>query len=345
MKLNLKKSKLFKTIRKRFRRLAGNRILADNPELKHISVIFIAAIIVLPLIAWVAGFYNQEEPWWLGVLGEAHGMLFDILILGVLLTYMSTRAEERQKIERYNEEIEDFLGWDEKEATYRIVGNIKRINRLGKSPKNLQNAFLAKANLRQANLMGAELMGANLCKADLIEADLMGADLMGVNLCGTYIWGANLSGADLSKANLRKAELIEANLMGADFREANLMFADLEGADLGGANLEGANLEGANLEGANLSAANLRTASGGRFRRADLRRANLRRADLRRADLTGVDLGGANLEEADLRDANVKDAIFSSNGHGLTEYTKADLESRGAIFVDAPEGGPEVTSP
>ena len=62
------------------------------------------------------------------VLVEAHGMLFDILIIGTFIfalhELVEKRRERKSKIKRWQEEIDDYRGWDEKEATIKIVGNI-----------------------------------------------------------------------------------------------------------------------------------------------------------------------------------------------------------------------------
>lgn len=57
------------------------------------------------------------------VLVEAHGLLFDIFIFGILIVFFNRIGERRRNIARWQEEIDDFRGWDEKEATFRIVGN------------------------------------------------------------------------------------------------------------------------------------------------------------------------------------------------------------------------------
>jgi hypothetical protein len=171
-------------------------------------VFCIATIIVIILSL---PFY-LEDPWkfWGNVLIEIHGLLFELLIMGVFLLWLEGLGEKQLSITRYREEIEDYLGWDDDEATYRIVANIKRLNRYGISNINLTGAFLKIANLtgfnlRSANLLGADLRGANLDKADLSKA----------NLTGAHLEGADLRKADLRGTNFLRAELLGAHLEGA----------------------------------------------------------------------------------------------------------------------------------
>ncbi|MDJ0553857.1 MAG: pentapeptide repeat-containing protein [Microcoleaceae cyanobacterium MO_207.B10] len=158
---------------------------------------------------------------------------------------------------------------------------------------------------------GAKLLGVNLC----------GVDLSGANLRGAYLRGADLSDADLSEANLGQVNLGGADLSGALLSNADLTEADLHCVSLALANLSGANLSDANLSNANLSNANLSD--------ANLSDANLSNADLRQAGLALTNLKGANFLNTKVENARLwHDA-------GLSEETKEDLISRGAVFEDA----------
>ncbi|MBC7775555.1 MAG: pentapeptide repeat-containing protein [Phycisphaerae bacterium] len=213
---------------------------------------------------------------WHDLLVEANGMIFDLLVFGILLSIYEALRNKRDKIERLHEEIDDYRGWDEKEAMYRIVGAVKRLNKLGVTTDiNLGNCYLEGARFFGAKLKRSNLRYLNLEKADFGWAELQGANLHNANLSMANLWAANLQGANLEEARLVstklfKAELIEANLYlanlwEADFREANLMRANLRRArlersnffkaELIGANLQGANFEDSCLEGANFQGA------------------------------------------------------------------------------------------
>ena len=171
------------------------------------------------------------------ILIEAHGLLFDIFVFGVLLAYLNKFLEKKQRSERYKEEIDDFRGWEEKEAKYRIVGNIKRLNKLGFGRINLANCYLEGADLHSANLVksnlrNVDLSGANLVYADLSYADLSNANLSGANLTHALLRGANLTnakliGCQMDYTSLWRALLIEADISKASLKNTNLLEADL----------------------------------------------------------------------------------------------------------------------
>jgi hypothetical protein len=179
---------------------------------KPVRLVFYVFCIVTILVIILSLPFYLEDPWqfWGSVLIEIHGLLFELLIMGVFLLWLESLGEKQLTITRYREKIGDYLGWDDDEATYRIIANIKRLNRYGISNINLTGAFLKGANLtginlRSANLLGADLRGANLKKADLSKANLTGAHLKGTDLRKADIRGTNFLRAELSGANLEGA--------------------------------------------------------------------------------------------------------------------------------------------
>lgn len=231
--------------------------IGSKPILASLFIFVLASVIVISLTLIKYGY--KGDFLYKNILVEAHGMLFDILVIGIFIFALHKIGESRIKreldIKRWQEEIDDFRGWDEKEATFRIVGNIKRLNRNGITGISLYDCFLRKASLGRADLAKAELWdadleGAMLSKANLEEADLSRTNLGGANLAKANLGGANLEEANLAKANLKQANLAKANLEEADLEEASLMGAKLAGANLIGTKLAGVELWYADLMGA-----------------------------------------------------------------------------------------------
>ncbi|MBN1271214.1 MAG: pentapeptide repeat-containing protein [Candidatus Aminicenantes bacterium] len=253
-------------------------------EIKLGVVIFVFVCLVVFSSTFLMGrTYDRSHLY--NILVEAHGLVFDIFVFGIIVMIFNKFAERRRNILRWIEEIDDYKGWDEKEAMYRIVGNIKRLNREKVTRINLHDCFLEKANLSGLNLQkthfenahldfanlrfaslmkanlegahlkGAHLVGANLEKANLWEVDFMGAELFAANLVGAHLSGARLKGACLAVTNLAGTVFWRADLEGVDLGSAHLVGADLFEANLGRVNFDRANLDRVNLEGANLTGA------------------------------------------------------------------------------------------
>lgn len=227
--------------------------IIEKPLLTSAIVLGLLAILVLSLS--LKYYLREFDAFFPQVLAEAHGMLFDIAIIGMLIFWLQKRGEERQRIRTYKDEIDDFRLWESEEAAFRTVGNIKRLNRHSIHEINLVNCFLARTNLNYVNLSGSNLNSANMSHAFLIESNLENtrlnqtnfenSNLNQVNLKGAYASGANFKDAFLIKADMESAFLIKTSFRNAFLMEANLTNCYLTGADFENASLYKADLRGA----------------------------------------------------------------------------------------------------
>ena len=215
--------------------------ITTNPVRTSFWVLILSVFVVTGLTLYL----KLYEPAFLkNVLVEAHGMLFDILVIGLFVVWLNEKGKKQIEIQRYKDEIDDFRYWEAPEAAHRIRGNIVRLNKKGISKISLEMCYLKGANLEGANLWGANLREANLHGANLQGANLREANLREANLQGANLQGANLQGANLQEANLQEANLQGANLRGANLGEANLVHANLQLTNLRKADLREANLQG-----------------------------------------------------------------------------------------------------
>ncbi|MGD0059669.1 MAG: toll/interleukin-1 receptor domain-containing protein [Verrucomicrobiia bacterium] len=104
---------------------------------------------------------------------------------------------------------------------------------------------------------GVETWNTWRAEHHILAPDLINAELNDLYLADAQLTAANCLGANLRGATLVKADLHGACLVGAELSEANLIHAQLAGADLCCANLTGANLAHANLDRTVLAEAKL----------------------------------------------------------------------------------------
>ncbi len=250
------------------------KIILGNPVLIAITVFVLVTIIVIGI-----SFKYYDSGFGKEVLFEAHGMLFDILIIGILILYLNILREKRVINQRYIEEIDDFRGWVSQEAAHRIAGNIRRLRRNGfKGSIDLSRCYLQDMDLREVNLVGSYLQKAHFNKAILMNAnfqdalisdayfrgaELEGAIFRGVGYTNIKFEGAKLGGADLrgailngsyfQKADLKNAKLDGAKLKNTEFQESSLQDANFKDAILDAANFQNARLKGVNFQDAYLA--------------------------------------------------------------------------------------------
>ena len=225
----------------------------EKPLLTTSFVLLFVTVVVfaLSLKFWIHDFEN----FYLQILSEAYGMIFDIAVIGILLFWLNQNGDTRQRIRTYKDEIDDFRLWESEEAAFRTVGNIKRLNRHQIHEINLVNCYMARTNLNYVNLAASNMNSANFSNSSLIETNLENtrlnqtnfenSNLNQANLKNAYASGANFKDAFLIKAQFESAFLIKTSFKNAFLMEANLQLSYLMGADFENASLYKADLRGA----------------------------------------------------------------------------------------------------
>ncbi len=227
--------------------------VVEKPLLTSAIVLLCVTVVVIGLSL---SYYIEDFHGFVGqILAQAHGMIFDIAVIGILIFWLNQNGEMRQRIRTYKDEIDDFRLWESEEAAFRTVGNIKRLNRHKIYEINLVNCHLARTNLSHVNLKASNLNSTNLSNSSLIETNLENtrlnqtnfenSNLNQANLKGAYASGGNFKDAFLIKSNFENAFLIKTNFINAYLMEANLQNSYLMGADFENASLYKADLRGA----------------------------------------------------------------------------------------------------
>jgi len=253
-------------------------------------LLFLISLFIFILLKSI--FYEKAGGFFQGIIIEYVGMLFDIFVLGIIFSIFYKFTERKRDIKRYLEEIDDYRGWESDEAKFKIIGNIRRLNKLGFTRIDLSRCYLKKGNLSGLNLTGANLWETNFQDASLDETTMIGANIECTNFKG--------------------ASLFEANLQGA----IN-MYPWLEGDAMSfkGPNFEGANLEECNLKDAQLMRANFKNV---KLKNAELQNANLSESDFKDAKLYETHFEGAILKNAKLQNTTMdEDAITEMGIMGL----------------------------
>lgn len=227
--------------------------IVEKPLLTSTIVLIFVSFVVIGLS--LRYYIHDFDTFIPQILAEAHGMIFDIAVIGILIFWLNQNGQKRQRIRTYKDEIDDFRLWESEEAAFRTVGNIKRLNRHNICEINLVNCHLPRTNLNYVNLTGSNLNSANVSQSSLIEANLENARLNQTNfensnlnqadLKGAYASGAIFKDSFLIKAQFESAFLIKANFRNSFLMEANLKNAYVMGADFQNASLYKADLRGA----------------------------------------------------------------------------------------------------
>jgi len=185
----------------------------SNKISKSKTLLFTIIAISCFLIVSVFDFFDQSFSLH-DILVEFHGLVFDLVIFGILITTYETISSKKEKIERYNEELSDYKFWKSEESMYRTRGIIKRLVSLGEKKLDLSFCYLANDN-------------SLLRYTDMEEWNFTGATLTN---CG--FGASNMTNSNFSLAKLNRGTFTDVNLTNSNFRNTNLYQTKFENCNL-----------------------------------------------------------------------------------------------------------------
>ena len=265
----------------------------------------LALLIILPIVFYLSKSLYTETDTWKGILIEAHGMILDIIVIGILVSVISKKREKKLEIRRYIEEIDDYRGLKSQEARSRISGLIKRLtNKYSYTNINLENCALQKTNLEEVNLSGAFLVRTNLAGAFLESSSFKDANFLETKMNDTQMMYSSFEDSYLNEVN---------------FQNSNLVFANFKNALISGSNFKNADLKGANFEGVRTLFVN--------FSNSNLFGAKFENTLLLDVDLTNANLKDAKIELFQLQNAKKLDGLTMPDGSLYSDEWKEKIES------------------
>jgi hypothetical protein len=237
--IKLRISEFFQNSKELFKRLISKEFIPY-------ALLFIGALIIIIYTTHHFHLGNDHE-FHVNILVESFGFLMDVLFLGILITIINSKKEKKQKIERYNEEIDDYRSWNEPEATYRIIGLIKRLAKLNAT----------KIDLYFCNLSACVLENISIKNSDLSQAQFDdGAIINNTSIESCILWRTNFNTSELNHCSFESSELNrtffnDANLTWisfkntdtiteTEFKNTNLIHVSFENSFLDNVSFEGA---------------------------------------------------------------------------------------------------------
>ena len=179
---------------------------------------------------------------------EVFGMLLDIIFLGLFLTFLNNKNDKKEKIERYFEEIDDFREWESAEAKCRILGNAKRLIKLGRHSLDLSNCYLNNSTFSSLNLTGTTFRYCSVENSMFSETTISEANFNVARLSGSHFVGCQIDRCNFQAATLARVSFLCCNFEGSSFKST-----DCEDCDFGDADVSRVDFSRTKLKGARLS--------------------------------------------------------------------------------------------
>jgi uncharacterized protein YjbI with pentapeptide repeats len=182
-------------------RINKNNVIISNPE-AIISLVLIIGIL------FVLYFFDD----WQFAQDHFPGLMLDIVVFGILIVLYKKiwdiRIERRTKIQRWQEEIDDYRYWSAREASFRILGIVRRLKKAHFYEVDLSNCYFIKTNLADFDFSFFNLESAQFIKSDLRRAifsnsrlrktNFTNSDISNSHFCKSDIWNIHFINSDIS---------------------------------------------------------------------------------------------------------------------------------------------------
>ncbi len=171
------------------------------------------------------------------ILVEAHGMLLDILLLGVVLVFFIARVEKRHKIESLKKEIDYIRLLKTDEIKFKIKALITQLN-----DRNIYNLDLHQCYLSNIDLLGIKVIKGKVQAAAFTESNLSNSDFSKTKAERTFFNKSKITNCKFIQCNMfrvnfsgsisRKAFYKDSKLIKCTFDDADLINSDFRGCNL-----------------------------------------------------------------------------------------------------------------
>ncbi len=214
----------------------------DDPLIFFQRLLF---IIITILITIDILFYPFVSSFFQNIIIEAHGIVPDLLIFGILMTVYE---RWRGKVEVHLGSIEEYMSQHTPEATAAILNIIKEMNKMEASRFQLSECTLSQQDMRHLDFTGSSFHRVNFEESDLTLVELDKCRLRDVNFSKAILRSVTFNGSDLDKINFSGAKLNDANFNNADLRYIDFSNADLRFWKNSPESIEMINLDAAMVE-------------------------------------------------------------------------------------------------
>lgn len=210
-------------------------------EVRYSIIVFIVAVIGLFFLRKTIPVSGGD------LLVEAHGTLFDMIFFGVFFFFFQKIRERSKEIKRYKEELDDFRGWNEKEAMYKNMGNIKRLLRLGVSSICLSRSYLKGAKLAWGHIKNSrgllQMDNSDFSYAQLDECEFYlisfkQSRFLDTSFLGTTFMTCSFAEATFNTGRIWKASFHKCDFSNTAFKNLHIQECKFEKCDFSGATFQ-----------------------------------------------------------------------------------------------------------
>jgi hypothetical protein len=169
---------------------------------------------------------NDDETW-KNLGSELHGLIFDIILFGIVLVFFERVREKRDVILRYLEELDDYRGWDSQEAYHRNHGIIRRLinekfYRIDMTDICLKNQKIYKPLNFEFSLFRRSLLD----NAEFMNSFFISASFIDISAFGTRFYECRFESCTFSSPRFRGTEFFLCEFTNTSFHGIGVIEAN-----------------------------------------------------------------------------------------------------------------------
>ena len=228
-----------------------------NPLIFYLAI---GGLVLLVIVALDLIF----RPNGIDILVEFHGLFFDLIVFGVILTIYDAWKQKRERVSNLLDQLDDFWDWKTDEGILRKVGIIKRLVETNYALPRMTAIYLAGAdffNMEFDRLIfqNSKLESSKFNWAKLHDSFFSSSNFKNSNFEHCIFYKSTIAASDFENANLKFCNFVETVIRGnVNFRNANLHSAVFENSEFkpeafGYPDFTDSDISMANLYGADLT--------------------------------------------------------------------------------------------
>lgn len=181
-------------------------------------------------------YQSRREEFVIQLLVETHGLVLEIIVVGILTVALTRAADRKRMIEGSLMKIADMKKVESEYARLKVLEHLKILARYKVDGFDLRDANLSSRNLKSMNLKNSDLIGLNASNTEMAEANLSNSKLFKAIFSNSDLEGARIEACyakdcDFAHANLTKASFDKSELLGSNFSYAKLSYTSFKGAN------------------------------------------------------------------------------------------------------------------
>ncbi|MGB0929665.1 MAG: pentapeptide repeat-containing protein [Chitinophagales bacterium] len=136
--------------------------------------VYLSALIlmIVLIIVLVSGLIIKIPADFLGgILVEMTGMLLDAIIIFFLFNLLKFKGEENRDIKRLKEELADYRSWKETEASFRVLGIIRRLNKYNENKFDLNDYYISEIKISDVKIRHSKITETSITKSEINHTD------------------------------------------------------------------------------------------------------------------------------------------------------------------------------